>query len=338
MVADSRKSCENRNSVHMYDGCYVELRDGTIRGPLKMRADAEPHMRPWSNGNDAWLDHGGCHIEGGESPLDVVRVLPARHSGLELAIAIIEARLPLYSSDAPRTNALRDVIGDLRSAAEDEGDDDAVWEGIRIAEDRSGMVLRTLYIPKSLDQKLLDVGVYASRPSKSTALSDLVRAGLEVMLEGAKVPRYPEKVNDPLVFRSVWFTQELDSELRARAFRRSQQKGQLAIDLISSELDRQYCSPEVETTLGNDQKAVSTAVLPPRHVTDAEDILHDIRANDEALKGIEKAESIRTMYFKFGRTVPMIARSLALSEHQVQSIIEGDELRSHSNVPHKPKD
>lgn len=63
-------------SLGFYDGCHVELRDGTIRGPVTRRTDIEPHMRPWLNETEAWYDNGGYRIVGGESPWDVVRVLP----------------------------------------------------------------------------------------------------------------------------------------------------------------------------------------------------------------------------------------------------------------------
>lgn len=105
----------NLNSIRMYDGCHVVLRDGTIRGPVSLRTDIEPHMRPWINGAEAWFDNGGYRIQGGESPWDVVRVMPASYPGIEHAIAILEARLPMYV-DIGQINAIREAIGCLRSA------------------------------------------------------------------------------------------------------------------------------------------------------------------------------------------------------------------------------
>jgi hypothetical protein len=65
----------SKDDLGMYDGCYVELRDGTVRGPVARRTDVEPHMRPWLHKSEAWFDNGGYRIQGGQSPWDVVRVV-----------------------------------------------------------------------------------------------------------------------------------------------------------------------------------------------------------------------------------------------------------------------
>ena len=113
---ETSNSQPHARSIGMYDGCYVELRDGSVRGPVKFRTDIEPHMRPWLHRTEAWFDHGGYRIQGGKSPWDAVRVLP-NLAGLELAIAIIEARLPLYT-DIGQINALREMINSIRSVAD----------------------------------------------------------------------------------------------------------------------------------------------------------------------------------------------------------------------------
>lgn len=97
------------------------------------------------------------------------------------------------------------------------------------------MVLRTAYLPKSIDLKLHQVGVYAAHSSKSEALGDLVCSGLEAMREGSvEISRCTEPAGDEtVVLRSVWFTPEIDNELQRRAFRRSQRRGQLVINCLA---------------------------------------------------------------------------------------------------------
>lgn len=74
-LRSSRTDAVASDDVGMYDGCYVELRDGTVRGPVSRRTDVEPHMRPWLHEGEAWFDNGGYRIQGGRSPWDVVRVV-----------------------------------------------------------------------------------------------------------------------------------------------------------------------------------------------------------------------------------------------------------------------
>ncbi|NTF16830.1 hypothetical protein G6L37_00125 [Agrobacterium rubi] len=103
---------EPSGGITMYDGCYVELRNGDIRGPVQRRGDVEPHMRPWLCDTDAWFDNGGYRIQGGDSPWDVVRVLkkPA-------------------DADRPSVEALaRRIYGDARACSM--GIDDPEWESL----------------------------------------------------------------------------------------------------------------------------------------------------------------------------------------------------------------
>jgi hypothetical protein len=250
-MTDISSVVSSSNSIRMYDGCYVELRDGTVRGPVEFRTDIEPHMRPWLHETEAWFDHGGYRIQGGESPLDVVRVLHACHPGLELAIAIIKARVPLHKNFGEST-ALLEAVKSLRLASEGNAEE-MISNPKRYAENRDGMVLRTAFLPKSMDAALRESGAYASRSSEGKTITDLVCSGLERMQEGAVIPRLPDtKSEETLVMRSVWFTPKIDAELYNRSFRRSQRRGQLVVDLIASEMARLYGSIAVDASSGNE--------------------------------------------------------------------------------------
>lgn len=69
------------NDLGLYDGCYVELRNGKTRGPLKLSAGKH---YPWiynegAADNESWTNSGLVYMDASApEPYDIVRVLPSK--------------------------------------------------------------------------------------------------------------------------------------------------------------------------------------------------------------------------------------------------------------------
>lgn len=100
------------------------------------------------------------------------------------------------------------------------------------------MVLRTIYLPKHLDERFK---LYANRSPSSkndTLLRRLIVRSLKAALPLVDRDRKSRQLSETLVLRTVFLSKTLDNELKNIAFHRTQSKGELMCDLITSALDR----------------------------------------------------------------------------------------------------
>jgi hypothetical protein len=105
-------------------------------------------------------------------------------------------------------------------------------------------VLRTALVPKELDLELRNrlAGVSVSSKSVGEAIQGIVYASLDRLREDASLPKIKVDQSSLLVLRTVWVSDIRDNELKKYAFRRGQRRGELIIDMISSEVARHLSS------------------------------------------------------------------------------------------------
>lgn len=108
----------------------------------------------------------------------------------------------------------------------------------------SRMVLRTALVPKELDLELRNrlAGVQVSSKSVGEAIQGIVYAALDRLREDESLPKIKVDQSSLLVLRTIWVSDIRDNELKKHAFRRGQPRGELIIDMISSDVARHLSS------------------------------------------------------------------------------------------------
>lgn len=72
------------NELGLYEGCYVELKNGEIHGPLENDGDRDYPWNPIGKTAPSWTDSGKVWVNPGrKSPWDIVRVLPPKGATAE---------------------------------------------------------------------------------------------------------------------------------------------------------------------------------------------------------------------------------------------------------------